>query len=219
MNIPPEIYVVLLIIIVGGSLGGLIGAFISEDLDNSWTFCARRMVIGFGAAFLVPLLLNMVSSTLLEQAKTAPSAYLIFAGLCIIAGAATKAVISTAADRLIRQVDQVEDKVRMLRESIEPILIREKEPEARLQFAAGSDAQPPASEPERTILRALNDGAYSMRTLDGIAKQTSLDFNFVSSYISQLQNRGLASNVVGDDNRSFWFLTQIGKMAASLQKI
>jgi hypothetical protein len=216
MNIPYEIFFVLLIIILGGSLGGLISAFISEDLDRSWAFCGRRIVIGLGAAFLVPLFLNMLSSTLLEQAKTTPSAYLIFGGLCIIAAASTKAFISTTSDRLMRQVNEVEEKVRMLRQSIEPILIKEKEPEARLQFVARSETETPVSEPERTILQALNDGAYSMRTLDGIAKETSLDFNFVSSYIGQLQTRGLASNIVGDDDRSFWFLTQLGKMAASL---
>lgn len=217
MNIPYEIFFVLLIIVLGGSLGGLISAFISEDSEMSWAFCGRRMVIGLGAAFLVPLFLNMLSSTLLDQAKTSPSAYLIFGGLCIIAAVSSKAFISTPSDRLFRQVKDVEEKLRAVKDSVEPILIKEKEPEANLPFAAHSETQNSVSEPERSILLALNDGAYSMRTLDGIAKETSLDFNFVSSYISQLQNRGLASNIVGDDDRSFWFLTQLGKMAASLQ--
>ncbi len=217
MNIPYEIFVILLIIVLGGSLGGLVSAFISEDADVTWPFCLRRMVIGLGAAFLVPLFLNMISSNLLEQAKTTPSAYLIFGGFCIISAVSSKVFISSISDRLIRQVKEVEEKLRAVKESVEPILIKEKEPETRAQFATRSEPQSPVSESERSILQALNNGAYSMRTLDGIAKDTSLDFNVVSGYISQLQARGLASKIVGDDKRSFWYLTQLGKMAATLQ--
>ena len=217
MNIPYEIYVVLLIIILGGSLGGLVSAFISEDADVSWAFCCRRIVIGLGAAFLVPLFLNMISSNLLEQARTTPSAYLIFAGFCIISAVSSKVFISSISDRLIRQVKEVEEKLRAVKESVEPILIKEKEPETRAQFATRSEPQSPVSDSERSILQALNNGAYSMRTLDGIAKDTSLDLSVVSGYISQLQARGLASKIVGDDKRSFWYLTQLGKMAATLQ--
>ena len=217
MNIPYEIFVILLIIVLGGSLGGLVSAFISEDADVTWAFCLRRMVIGLGAAFLVPLFLNMISSNLLEQAKTTPSAYLIFGGFCIISAVSSKVFISSISDRLIRQVKEVEEKLRAVKESVEPILIKEKEPETRAQFATRSEPQSPVSESERSILQALNNGAYSMRTLDGIAKDMSLDFNVVSGYISQLQARGLASKIVGDDKRSFWYLTQLGKMAATLQ--
>ena len=80
MNIPYEIFFIQLIILLGGSLGGLVSAFISEDADVTLAFCLRRVVIGLGAAFLVPLFLNMISSNLLEQAKTTPSADLIFGG-------------------------------------------------------------------------------------------------------------------------------------------
>ncbi len=217
MNIPYEIFVILLIILLGGSLGGLVSAFISEDADVTLAFCLRRVVIGLGAAFLVPLFLNMISSNLLEQAKTTPSAYLIFGGFCIISAVSSKVFVSSVSDRLTRQVKEVEEKLRVVKESVEPILIKEKEPETKAQFATRSEPQSPVSESERSILQALNNGAYSMRTMDGIAKDTSLDFNVVSGYISQLQTRGLASKIVGDDKRSFWYLTQLGKMAATLQ--
>ena len=217
MNIPDEIYVILLIIVFGGTLGGLISAFISEEDNVTWAFCLRRVIIGLGAAFLVPLFLNMISSNLLEQARTSPSAYLIFGGFCIISAVSSKVFIASISDRLLRQVKEVEEKLRAVKESVEPILIKEKEPETRAQLATRADPQSPVSESERSILQALNNGAYSMRTLDGIAKDTSLDLNVVSGYIGQLQTRGLASRIVGDDHRSFWYLTQLGKMAATLQ--
>ena len=217
MNIPYEIYVILLIIVFGGTLGGLISAFISEEDNVTRAFCLRRVIIGLGAAFLVPLFLNMISSNLLEQARTTPSAYLIFGDFCIISAVSSKVFIASISDRLLRQVKEVEEKLRAVKESVEPILIKEKEPETRAQLATRADPQSPVSESERSILQALNNGAYSMRTLDGIAKDTSLELNVVSGYIVQLQTRGLASMIVGDDQRSFWYLTQLGKMAATLQ--
>jgi len=65
-----QTYTILGIIIAAGSLGGLVSAFTSVDEKLSISFCAKRVVVGIASAFVVPLFLNMISSTLLEKAQS-----------------------------------------------------------------------------------------------------------------------------------------------------
>jgi|GEM_PF-3850900 len=75
---PSQIYTILGIILFCGILGGLVSAFITDEQPLSRALCGKRVVIGIGCAFLVPLFLNMISSTLIEKSETSPKDYFVF---------------------------------------------------------------------------------------------------------------------------------------------
>ena len=207
-----QTYTILGIIIAAGSLGGLVSAITSVDEKLSIGFCAKRVVVGIACAFVVPLFLNMISSTLLETAQTdaTPCRYFVFAGFCVIAAISSKAFISTMSDRLLRQV---REEVREVKASVEPVLLKETEPDQPTPGA--SRVGPLASRPdaEREILKALSSGKYSLRTLNGIAKETGLDANTVSGHIKSLMNDGLVTKRTGEKGKDLWCLTPAGKTA------
>src|SRR5437870_9606053 len=91
-----QTYTILGIILAAGALGGLVSAFTSEEGKLSIGFCFKRVVIGIACAFVVPLFLNMISSTLLKEAQNDPTPcpYFVFAGFCVIAAISSKAFIS-----------------------------------------------------------------------------------------------------------------------------
>jgi hypothetical protein len=80
-------YMILIIgvMIISGALGGMVSALLSARDDR---LCVRLMikhtVIGMVTALTVPLLLNMLSSDILESGQTRPLKLLTLIGLCII---------------------------------------------------------------------------------------------------------------------------------------
>ena len=207
-----QTYTILGIIIAAGSLGGLVSAFTSVDEKLSISFCAKRVVVGIASAFVVPLFLNMISSTLLEKAQsdTTPCPYFVFAGFCVIAAISSKAFISTVSDRLLRQV---REEVREVKASVEPVLLKETEPDQPAPGVSRVGLLASRPDAERQILKALSSGKYSLRTLDGIAKETGLDVGTVSGHIRALTNSGLVTKRTGEKGQDLWCLTQAGKTA------
>ncbi len=88
---------------------GLLGATISTGLsDNGRTWLAWRWgaVTGVGAALLVPLFLQTVSSRLLaDLLGTAPATeqYFVFGGFCLLAAISSKRFITTLSERVLQE--------------------------------------------------------------------------------------------------------------------
>ena len=72
---------ILGIMILAGLLGGAANYFLAdragENARHGWQ---KYLVLGVVAALTVPLFLNMISSTLLEGARTKPVDFYAFAG-------------------------------------------------------------------------------------------------------------------------------------------
>ena len=77
--------VVLLIMVAAGILGGIANYYLSERQNDSgrgdW---GKFLILGVIAALTVPLFLNMISSNLLEAARTRTVDFFVFAGFCLI---------------------------------------------------------------------------------------------------------------------------------------
>ena len=112
----------LLIILFSGALGGLIGFFyyslqpatsdqsksITSDqsqliTNNKTTSLLIYIVMGVGAALLVPLLLHILTSNLLSEIETKPEKSFILAGFCLAAAISSQYFISL----IIKKFDQM----------------------------------------------------------------------------------------------------------------
>ena len=93
---------ILLIMVVAGILGGVANYYLSdrqgEPVRRDW---AKYLILGVISALTVPLFLNMLSSNLLEAARTRPVDFFVFAGFCLIYVVASRRFFENVANRLL----------------------------------------------------------------------------------------------------------------------
>ena len=77
--------VILLIMVMAGVLGGVANYFLGDRQNEvgrrDW---GKFLILGVIAALTVPLFLNMISSNLLEAARTRPVDFFVFAGFFVV---------------------------------------------------------------------------------------------------------------------------------------
>ena len=210
--------IILLIMIVAGVLGGIANFFLSDRASDSgrreW---GKYIILGVISALTVPLFLNMLSSNLLEAARTRPVDFFVFAGFCLIYVVASRRVVENVANRLLGQMDQ------MKREMIQ---IRQANHEAALVAVRDDPAVPhdvpqTAAKPEVAreslsyndveILRALSEGSYVYGNLVGITDKTGLARDLVSARLTVLKSLGLIETRINDKNVLHWYVAPKGK--------
>ena len=191
---------VLGIMIFAGILGGIANYFLSDRQGElSSRDGVKYAVLGVIAALTVPLFLNMLSSNLLEAARTRPVDFFVFAGFCLIYVVASRRLFENAANKLLSQIDQVKRDVNHLkqqkREASAPAVMREEAPvvaqeadalpqQHALAGAAGADegyhlapwdgethapVQPVAAQAGMDILGFQHEGAVDHRGISGWA--------------------------------------------------
>ncbi len=108
---------VVLIMVAAGFLGGSVATGLSAD-DRNWTSWRWNLLIGLGAALLVPLFLQTVSSSLLkdllkpQDGVQSPIDLLIFSGFALLAAISARGFITTLSDRVLREVKEAKEKAR-----------------------------------------------------------------------------------------------------------
>ncbi|MBL8440823.1 MAG: hypothetical protein JNK96_06365, partial [Betaproteobacteria bacterium] len=112
--------VILGIMVVAGVLGGIANYYLSDRQGEPGASDPRRYaLLGVVAALTVPLFLNMISSTLLEGARTKPVDLYVFSGFCLIYVVASRRLFENLALKLKTQVEQMKREVGDLRQQQE----------------------------------------------------------------------------------------------------
>ncbi len=216
--------VILLIMIAAGVLGGVANYYLSDRQNEpSRSDWKKYPALGVIAALTVPLFLNMISSNLLEAARTRPVDFFVFAGFCLIYVVASRRVFENVANRLLGQMDQ------MKREMVE---IKQQQdlapvPMSAPVLASREEAMPAAAEapsgpkPEVVkeslsyndieILRALAEENYIYGNLVGLTDKTGLARDLVSSRLTVLKNLGVIETRINDKNVLHWYVSPRGK--------
>lgn len=207
-------HMLLLVILMAASglLGGLVNYWgASQALSQSELYpFLKRISAGLAAAFAVPLFLNMISSSLVADSKTDPLKLLVIAGFCIVAAISSKAFIESLSKRLLNQVEQLDKDQKSLREDVEPVLTKEKEPmEDQVSIVSRYDLD----DDDKNALKALASTKWSMRSLSGIMKDSGLkDIKAVWS-LTKLCEQGLARKNT-KNAKDWWWLTTEGRILA-----
>jgi len=186
---------------------GLFGGYVNfvltakDDPNKSRT---KSMCAGVASALLVPLFLKTIGSNLLSESQLGPNELLVLAGFCLIAAISSRAFMQSLADKVLQEARKATQDVNVARqemkEQIEKVEDLVSEPEAPVISVTVSDQKSyPANgqeidlAPEEVaILKALTDSRFVMRTFSGIALETRIPKDKISSILDDLRKRDLA---------------------------
>ena len=206
--------VILLIMVMAGILGGLANYFLSErQADSGHRDWAKYPILGVIAALTVPLFLNMISSNLLEAARTRPVDFFVFAGFCLIYVVASRRVFENVANKLLTQMDQMKremGQMKQQRNEAPPAPREEPVPLAETPVAAPA-VKESLSYNDIEILRALAEENYVYGNLVGLTDKTGLARDLVSTRLTVLKNLGIIETRINDKNILHWFVSPKGK--------
>lgn len=205
---------ILAIMILAGILGGAANYFLSErSSDAGGKDWIKYPIFGMVAALTVPLFLNMISSTLLEGARTRPVDFYVFAGFCLIYVIASRRLFENLAQRLLGQMEQVRRDVVQLRnkpeEAASNVAARGSESETRK--VREIDPREVLSYSDVEILRALAEESFVYGNLAAICEKTGLQREFVSQRLAVLKSLAVIETRINDKNVLHWFVSQRGK--------
>ncbi len=202
---------ILLIMVVAGVLGGGANYFLSErSQDAGRREWLRYPVLGVVAALTVPLFLNMISSTLLEGARTKPVDFFTFAGFCLIYVVAARRLMDNIAQRLLGQIDQVGREVRSLKQAHQRESVAQAE---RVESEKSAEPQPREvlSYNDVEILRTLVEANFVYGNLAAICERTGLARDFVSQRLTIMKSLGVIETRINDKNVLHWGVSARGK--------
>lgn len=197
---------ILAIIVLAGMLGGAANYFLAdrqgETSSRDWL---KYPVLGVVAALTVPLFLNMISSTLLEGARTKPVDFFAFAGFCLIYVVASRRLLENVAQRLTGQFDQVKRELGHIkqekRENLIALAAKPAEPEPR-EVLSYNDIE---------ILRALAEENFVYGNLAALCECTGLARDFISQRLTVMKAMGVIETRINDKNVMYWGVSTRGK--------
>jgi hypothetical protein len=204
---------ILGIMVLAGILGGTANYFLSEKrgelAGHEWL---KYPVFGVVAALTVPLFLNMLSSTLLEGARTKPIDLYVFSGFCLIYVVASRRFFENIVQRLMGQIDQVRREVgRLEQQRREEPAVALSKTEAETQKSVEHDPKDVLSYNDVEILRALSEGGFVYGNLAAICDSTGLARDFVSQRLTVMKAMGVIETRINDKNVLHWFVSAKGK--------
>ncbi len=186
------------IMLAMGLFGGFVNFLLSAEGDPE-TSRVKSLSAGVAASFLIPLFLKTIGSNLLTT-KMAPPDFLVLGGFCLIAAISSRAFMKSLAERLLQEAREVNKEVKEQAERVEELVSEPERP--TLEAASVGDSQGKPISPEApleakaiSVLRALVDSRFVMRTFSGISMDTHLNTVEVSTLLSELGKRGLAQVV------------------------
>src|SRR5690606_11779716 len=105
-----HLIILIAIMLAIGAFGGFLNYLNNFDtLENehkSGKSRSKYMMLGIGAALLVPLFLKMIESNIIRSGENLD--YLIFAGFCLVAAIFSRRFISTIGDRILEMAKNAE---------------------------------------------------------------------------------------------------------------
>jgi len=204
---------ILTIMVCAGVLGGVANYFLAdrqgEPGRRDWL---KYPLLGIVAALTVPLFLNMISSTLLEGARTKPVDFFTFAGFCLIYVVAARRLLENVAQRLSGQLDQVRREVVHLKQQkqAEQMILSSRE-----EVAAPAEAKPEPREVlsynDVEILRALSEANFVYGNLAALCDSTGLARDFISQRLTVMKTLGVIETRITDKNVLHWGVSARGK--------
>ena len=211
--------VILLIMVLAGVLGGIANYFLSDRQSESgrreW---GKYLTLGVIAALTVPLFLNMISSNLLEAARTRPVDFFVFAGFCLLYVVASRRVVENVANKLMGQMDQMRREVGQIKqERLEtPVAMPAREEPTAPAVETPAPVKPEVvreslSYNDIEILRALAEDSYVYGNLVGLTDKTGLARDLISTRLTVLKNLGVIETRINEKNVLHWYVAPKGK--------
>lgn len=213
MMLDSYMMLILGIMIITGVLGGVANYFMSERRAESGKGDVYKYaILGIVSALTVPLFLNMISSNLLEVARSRPIDLFVFAGFCLMFVVFSRRFFENIANRLLQQIEQVRSEVNQIKEAavIEPAQAESKAIEQ--QVPAKSDpAKVALTYHDIELMRTISEGKFVYGSISELAGETSLTKEIVTERLSVLKGMGLIELKINDKNVLHWHMSTKGR--------
>ncbi|WP_300426556.1 YEATS-associated helix-containing protein [Thalassolituus sp.] len=212
-----HIFILATVMLLAGIFGGLVNYYLYGDKDPDSASLPRFLVVGVGASFLVPVVLDMVNSELVLESQGDPSQLLIFTGFCLVSALLSRFVIDNMSDRILNEAhvarqrsEEVEQNLRVIQSELLPLIDTETEKDM-----SGYDNQAVTVSDELDItstqvLKILSNGRYIFRSLAGVCRESNQEESTVLKTLNVLTARSLAGKVSGK-NGVRWHITEKGR--------
>lgn len=211
----PDTHMLLIFAIMlgAGVLGGIANYFLAErqHADAGRREWLRYPVLGVVAALTVPLFLNMISSTLLEGARTKPVDFFTFAGFCLLYVIATRRFVENVVQRLTGQLDQVRREVVHLKQQKQVEQQQVARESAVVAQEAPAEPREVLSYNDVEILRALAEESFVYGNLAALCDSTGLARDFISHRLTVMKAMGVIETRINDKNVLHWSVSARGK--------
>lgn len=204
---------ILIIMVCAGILGGAANYFLADrHADQGRREWLKYPILGVVAALTVPLFLNMISSNLLEGARTKPVDFFTFGGFCLIYVVAARRLLENVAQRLIGQIDQVKREVSHLKQqnATEQMSSAGRD-EAVVLLDQKAESREVLSYNDVEILRALAEESFVYGNLAALCDRTGLARDFISQRLTVMKTLGVIETRINDKNVLHWGVSARGK--------
>ncbi|GAB1261861.1 YEATS-associated helix-containing protein [Aurantivibrio plasticivorans] len=217
-----HIFILAAVMMIAGVFGGLINYYQMNQDDSDPASLPRCIVIGTGASFLVPVVLDLVNSDLILEIQGDPSRLLIYTGFCLIAAIASRFVIVNMSERILREAhlaktksDVISHDLKIIQEELIPLI----ETETENDYSQGSEDDVYVEEEldvtSSRVLKILGCGRYIFRSMAGLCNEAGSDETTMAKTLNVLVGRNLAGKISGK-NGVRWYLTDKGRRTVDL---
>lgn len=212
-----HIFILATVMLLAGIFGGLVNYYIYGEKDPDAASLPKFLVVGVGASFLVPVVLDMVNSELVLESQGDPSRLLIFTGFCLISALVSRFFVDNLSDRILDEAknakiisQDVQHDLRLIQNEMLPLVDTETEQD---MHKADPDTDLLADELDVTstsILKVLASGRFIFRSLAGVCRETNEEESTVLKTLHVLTTKSLAGKVSGK-NGIRWYITEKGR--------
>lgn len=218
-----HIIILALVMSIAGVFGGLINYYQLTQEREDEAALPRCIVLGIGAAFLVPVILFFVQSDLIAEIQDQPSQLLIYTGFCLIVAIASRLVLTSTPKRILKeaevaraQVEQIQHELKVMQEELLPLLDTETEQDTDRDDNAGPiDPNEELDVAASKVLRTLGIGRHIYRSMAGLCREAEADETTIQKSLNVLVNRQLAGKLHTRKGVR-WYLTEKGRRALDL---
>lgn len=210
-----HVIILTLVMLLAGVFGGLINYYLLNQNNKDTAAIARCLVVGVGASFLVPVVLDMVGSNIVVLSQSDSSKMLIYTGICLIAAIGSRLVVTNTVDRTMlaaesakTSTEELRQQLKQLQDAIVPLLETETERDDSLEVSSTElDSLDVSS---TAVLKSLASGRHIYRALHGLSKETEFDETDLQKSLAVLVGKGLAGRVNGGWGVR-WYVTERGR--------
>lgn len=204
---------VLIIMLLAGILGGYANYFLREGAAGAepadWI---KYPVLGVVVALTAPLFLNMISSNLVDAARTRASDYLVLGGFCLVYVVASRRLVENAANRVLSQVEAVKRELARMRQSATtaPILQRPADPPVDAQ-ARNEPPRENLTHVDVELLRVIGEESIVYGNLAALSERTGVPRELVGQRLAILKSWGVIESRISDKNMLHWAVAPKGR--------
>ncbi len=212
-----HIFILATVMLLAGIFGGLVNYYMYGDNDPDATSLPRCLVVGIGASFLVPVILDLVNSELILETQGDPSRLLIFTGFCLISAIASRFFITNMSDRILdaarhakEQSESVHHDLHVIKNELLPLIDTETEQDLEPEEEPITQYDEELDVTSSKALKMLATGRYIFRSLAGLCRESNNDEATMLQTLSVLVSRSMAGKVSGK-NGVRWHITEKGR--------